>query len=202
MAWVTILVLLLITILLPFALFESYFNALGDWLLSQSRPMVALGIVAFLAGDIFLPIPSSVMSTASGAAFGFWLGSIVSWCGMNLACGLGYLLGYWLAPHTVQSMAGTDEMKRLHRISQDHGNLVLVLCRAVPVLAEASVLLAGMGHMSLGRFMLITSLTNLGISIAYSAVGASAVNYNSFILAFTGALIIPALAMLLIRRFR
>ncbi len=64
----------------------------------------------------------------------------------------------------------------------------------VPVLAEASVLFAGMSKMNFRRFLIISTLSNLGISIVYAAVGAYSVSENSFLLAFAGAIIIPAVA--------
>jgi membrane protein DedA with SNARE-associated domain len=73
---------------------------------------------------------------------------------------------------------------------------VIVITRPVPVLAEASVLFAGMSRMPTGQFMLLTMLSNLGISAVYAAVGAFSANANSFLLAFAGSILIPLVAML------
>jgi uncharacterized membrane protein YdjX (TVP38/TMEM64 family) len=72
----------------------------------------------------------------------------------------------------------------------------------VPVLAEASVFLAGLARMPFGRFAWITGLSNLGISAVYAAAGAFAARRESFLLAFAAAVLIPAAAMLAVRYWR
>ncbi|MEZ5395647.1 MAG: hypothetical protein R2724_22920 [Bryobacterales bacterium] len=53
--------------------------------------------------------------------------------------------------------------------------------------------------MPLGRFVLLTALSNLAIALVYAAVGAYALEANSFLLAFAGAIVLPGIAMLLFR---
>lgn len=76
---------LLALILGPFALFEERFNTLSTQLLAPDSPksLAAAAIALLLASDVVLPIPSSVVSTASGALFGFWAGAFISWAGMS-----------------------------------------------------------------------------------------------------------------------
>ena len=74
------------------------------------------------------------------------------------------------------------------------------MLRPVPVLAEASCLFAGASRMAWGRFAMLASLANLGISLAYAAAGASAASKESFLLAFAASIALPAIAMLLSRR--
>jgi hypothetical protein len=47
---------------------------------------------------------------------------------------------------------------------------------------------------------MLASLANLGISLAYAGTGAFAASRESFLLAFAGAVTIPAIAMFLLRR--
>jgi membrane protein DedA with SNARE-associated domain len=78
----------------------------------------------------------------------------------------------------------------------------MVLCRPVPVLAEASVVFAGLVHAPLGRFLRLTAFSNLGIALGYSAVGAFAGREHStgaFLLAFLGALLLPGVFMVISR---
>jgi hypothetical protein len=51
--------------------------------------------------------------------------------------------------------------------------------------------------MSTGQFLLLTTLSNLGISAVYAAVGALSANANSFLLAFGGSILIPLVAMVI-----
>ena len=67
-------------------------------------------------------------------------------------------------------------------------------CANLWILAEAAVLFAGMGKMPFTRFILLSTLANLGVSAAYAAIGAFAAGVNSFLLAFAGAMLLPLLA--------
>ena len=78
----------------------------------------------------------------------------------------------------------------------------LATTRPVPVLAEASALIAGLSAVPFWKYMAITSLANAGISAAYCAVGANALHSGSFLLAFLGAIALPAAAMILSRLLR
>jgi membrane protein DedA with SNARE-associated domain len=71
-----------------------------------------------------------------------------------------------------------------------------VWARAIPVLAETSAVLAGMGSMKFGRFILLTGLSNLGISLVYAWVGAFAATVQSFLFALAGAILLPLAAMM------
>jgi hypothetical protein len=69
------------------------------------------------------------------------------------------------------------------------------MCRPVPVLAEASVIFAGLVGAPYGRFLALTSLSNLGVAMGYAAFGSFSMSVDSFLLAFLGALLIPGIVM-------
>ena len=77
-----------------------------------------------------------------------------------------------------------------------HGPWAILLCRPIPVLAEASVVFAGLVRAPLVPFVLLTAGSNLGIALAYAAVGAFSMEAQSFLLTFLGALALPGLALL------
>jgi membrane protein DedA with SNARE-associated domain len=97
-------------------------------------------------------------------------------------------------------MVGSSELQRLERISRQVGDWVIVVARPVPVLAETSVLLAGMSRMPTYRFMLLTTLSNLGISLVYAAIGALSATLNSFLLAVAASILVPLAAILIMRK--
>lgn len=147
----------------------------------------------YLAADIVLPVPSSLLSTAAGALLGFAGGTLTSWLGMTAGCLIGFLLSRRVPG---EKMLGPAEMQRVRNAQQRYGDWMLMLFRAVPVLAEASVFFAGLTLMPLRRFLLITATSNLGISLAYAGTGAFFAGRESFLMAFAGAIAIPAVAML------
>jgi uncharacterized membrane protein YdjX (TVP38/TMEM64 family) len=200
MRWLLLTVLLLAFILVPFVLFEEWFERLATGIMRGELagwPAVAL-IGGFLSLDVFLPVPSSIISTAAGAVLGFGRGMAVIWAGMTAGCVLAYLLGA-RATGVARRIIGRDGLDRAERVAATHGDWALVVCRPVPVLAEASVILAGLVHTPWRRFLLLTAAANLGIAAAYAAIGAFSMTVGSFLLTFVGALTIPALAMLAAR---
>ena len=192
-----LLVGLLALILIPFLLWEEAFFGTTRALLASGAggALLAAGLAGLLAGDVFLPVPSSLVSTAAGARFGLAGGALVSVAGLTAGCVLGYALGRRVGRGAVIAAAGERRLARLERATARLGDGVLVACRAVPVLAEASVILAGVGRMPAARFVALTTLANLGLSLAYAGVGARAAGAGSFLLAFGGAIAIPALGM-------
>lgn len=193
--------LLLAFVLVPFALFGG---AMDTWVLSTlesisaARLLAATLIAGVLAADIVLPTPSSVVSTAAGALLGVPLGAAVSWVGMSLGCALGYWLGAQ-GRGAARGLIGQEDLARAEALAAGYGAWSVAVMRAVPVLAEASVLLAGAAGMKRSRFYLVALPANAGISLAYAGVGAYAANVSSFLLALTGAITLPLLAMLLAR---
>jgi uncharacterized membrane protein YdjX (TVP38/TMEM64 family) len=202
--WTYTAVGLIASIVLPFLIFGSTFDsetlrALGN---ERSRAMIAILAGIFLATDVFLPIPSSVISTVAGRALGFAFGTLVSAGGMTAGCLLGYAVGRRVGRKVVIRLTGADSFRDAERIAQRCGVAALALLRAVPVLAEASVLLAGTTGVRFVPFLAVTTLANLGISTVYAAAGAHSAAFGSFLLAFAAATLIPATGLLLMRAWR
>ncbi len=113
---------------------------------------------------------------------------------MTVSCVIGYLIGRWARP-VATKMLGPKEIDWLDGMNARWGRWVIVIARPVPVLAEASMLFAGMGRMNALMVFALTFLGNLGISAVYAAVGATAASVNSFLFAMAGAMLIPLVAM-------
>jgi membrane protein DedA with SNARE-associated domain len=97
---------------------------------------------------------------------------------------------------------GEDGIRRASGVVGRYGEVAIVLCRPVPVLAEASVVFAGLVHAPFTRFLRLTAFSNLGIAVGYSAFGTFAYREDSvapFLVAFFGALLLPGVFMLISR---
>ena len=86
-------------------------------------------------------------------------------------------------------------MARARVFVSRYGVVGLVSARAVPVLAEATVVFAGVARFPFNRFVIAIGIANLGIAATYAAIGAYAFDVNSFLLAFAGAIAVPAVAI-------
>jgi uncharacterized membrane protein YdjX (TVP38/TMEM64 family) len=200
MRWLVVSAVLLAAILVPFVLFEDWFNELAGHLMRREAPAwsVAGAIVGLLAADVFLPIPSSVVAVASGLLLDFWRGAAAVWAGMMAGCLFGYGFGAG-ASAAARRFVGGAGMANAERLSTRYGDYAIILCRPVPVLAEASVIVAGIVRRPLGRFLNLTAWSNLGVAMGYSAIGAFSMRLDSFLLAFLGSLAVPGLAILISR---
>jgi uncharacterized membrane protein YdjX (TVP38/TMEM64 family) len=197
MRWALLWVVLVALVLAPFVLFEHQFNALADRLSSgeASTSLAALAIGGLLALDVFLPVPSSIVSTAAGVLLGLWAGASLVWVGMTAGSLIGYFVGVWSAP-LARRLVGDDGLARAAEIADRYGAWAVVICRPVPVLAEATVVFAGMVRAPFRRFLFVTAASNLGIAAGYAAIGAYAMRLDSFLLAFVGAMVVPAVMLL------
>ena len=189
-----IILILLGFLLLPFLIFGETLN---DWteefLLSGARRprLEAFVLSLLLASDIFLPVPSSLVSTAAGFLLGFLAGAATSLAGMTVSCMIGFLVGLKFGRPAVQKLIGLRDLQEIEKIYIRFGDWVIVMARAVPVIAEASVLVAGISRMRTSRFLLLSFLSNLGISAVYAAIGAISADINSFLFAFLGSILVP-----------
>jgi uncharacterized membrane protein YdjX (TVP38/TMEM64 family) len=180
-------------ILVPFAFFHNYFDQWSELIIQSEKGLtwIAIMVILLLALDVFLPIPSSVLSTAAGALLGFTMGTIASFTGMTL----GVLIGYYFGKTSKRAIPFLDNstITWMHNYFKKNGIMAIAMARPIPVISETSVIFAGISSMQIGLFLFISALSNLGISLAYAYIGAYAMETNSFLLAFFGAIAIPFL---------
>lgn len=195
--WIALATLLLAAIIVPFVTLEApitealtrAFGAAGD------RPWLSgLIVIGLLAGDVVLPVPSSLVSAFAGGVFGFGAGTLVIWIGLNLGSLFGYALGASAGRLAAVRLVGQDELDRAGRLSDTIGPTALIIMRAVPVLAEASVLAAGAARMPRLPFLAATVVANTGVAAAYAATGATAASTGVFLFIFLGLAGLPAAA--------
>ncbi|SMF20510.1 3-dehydroquinate synthase [Alteromonadaceae bacterium Bs31] len=199
----TLFVLLLALIIASHFLFE---DTLGPVLRELAVTMensfaAALMIAAGLTFDVLLPIPSSVLSMWAVISFGFTKGFLIVWLGMNAACLLGYTLGAGASKGLLGRVLSSNDLATAQTLAARFGTGTLVFTRAVPVIAEASVVSAGIAGMPFGKFASACLLSNGGIALAYAAAGSLANANASFALAFAGSIALPLLAFASLRIF-
>ncbi len=152
-----------------------------------------------LAGDIVLPIPSSLVSTACGRCLGFARGTLASFAGMSVSVVIGYGVGFSAAGYAARRLRA-DERRTLLRLHSRWGVWMLAALRPVPVLAEAAVLFAGLSRLPWKGFLAPVLAANLAVSAVYAAIGAFARGPHATLLAFAGAALLSGLVMLGFRR--
>lgn len=202
MRWSMFVALLLAFILVPFFLLEGQMNALVQETLRSGASvlLITAAVVVFLLADIALPIPSSFVLTTTGYLLGFELGTAVCFVGLTCASLGGYALGRYAGGPVAQRVVGRAQLERFAELSQRYGDALLVAFRAMPVLAEATTILAGISRMALPRFVLVVSIGNLVVAAVYAWIGAVSASQSSFLIASVASIVLPLLIVLAMRR--
>ncbi len=185
------------------------FLGFGPWLEDQVTAwldppppagVLAALVVGLLASDILLPIPSSVVSTAAGAQLGIAAASVASWLGMTAGACLGFALARQFGRSLAARFASRDDLDELDALAERHGATIVVATRALPVLAEAAVLVVGTTRMAWRPFLVATMLSNLGIALVYATLGSLARSEGELPLALVASVALPLLATAIARR--
>ena len=194
--------LVALAVLVPFVLFGASIEAWTGRFIDDhaAHPGVLAAVLGgLLAGDILLPVPSSLISTACGRCLGFARGTLVSFAGMGVSAVLGYGIGFSAAGFAARRLRA-DERRTLLRLHSRWGVWMLAALRPVPVLAEAAVLFAGLSRLPWKGALAPVLAANLAVSAVYAAIGAFARGPHATLLAFAGAALLSGLVLLGFRR--
>jgi 3-dehydroquinate synthase len=96
-------------------------------------------------------------------------------------------------------MSSSDDLRRLQDLAANHGPRALVLTRALPVLAEATVLMFGAAKLPWRQFWPAVLLANLGLAIAYATLGWLGKTEGAALWALYASILIPIVATLAAR---
>ena len=148
---------------------------------ARGGAIAALVGIVLLVADVLLPIPSSFVLTALGTTLGGIGGHPRRDARHEHGMRVGrYGLGHALGPARANDCSRETSRARPRRPSPGHGMLALAACRAVPVLAEASVPAAGILRLPVRRVLPATALANLGNARKrYAALGATVTKATS-----------------------
>ncbi len=166
----------------------------------SSHGVVSGWVIGLLAADMFLPVPSSAVITYAGGVLGVVAGMVTSWIGLSLGAVGGFGLARLCGESIARRFSESEDIERMSRFTQRHGATALVLTRALPILAEACVLMLGAGRLSWRQFLLPMLVSNLSLSLTYSACGAYFKDSNAFPVAIVASGTVPLLGALVIRR--
>jgi uncharacterized membrane protein YdjX (TVP38/TMEM64 family) len=197
-------IVIALVVILPFCFWGDSIDAWFQTMTTAdttTRGLLAGLLFSSLALDIFLPVPSSLASTLCGAFFGWVGGFLLSFGAMSLSCVLGWCVGRLFTPLAIRCI-GTDEYPRLQRLLQRHGIVILLALRTVPVLAEASVLLAGIAGRSFMKCMPLLLAGNAVVSLAYVCAGVCGHSAENMLPAFLSSIALSAILMAVATCFR
>ncbi len=192
-------------IIITFLLWGNQINELFDKFLEQAKQEQNRGLVRnilffTLASDILLPVPSSLASTLCGHYLGFWEGFFVSFMAMNISSFIGYFIGRFFTSIAMK-LINKKEIEDLEKGNAHKGACWILAMRPVPVLAEASVLYAGIKKLPIKGVAWGLLLGNATVSAIYALLGTYTSNDAGVAGAFIGVIIVSGIFWILAKHF-
>ena len=202
--WISFITVIITTLILPLIFFETSFVKYGEMALKwagENSLYVSLVVISALTLDVFLPVPNGLTNTLAGISLGWAKASFVVWLGLNTGAILGYFVGRFAARPIAKKLIGDKDLAQAEESAKNIDILGLILARPVPAFAELSTLAAGMIKMPFKKFFYVIVITNIGVAIIFSGLGAAALSNESSTIAFFGVAILPAILYTLYKKY-
>ena len=202
--WISFITVIITTLILPLIFFETSFVKYGEMALKwagENSLYVSLVVISALTLDVFLPVPNGLTNTLAGISLGWAKASFVVWLGLNTGAILGYFVGRFAARPIAKKLIGDKDLAQAEESAKNIDILGLILARPVPAFAELSTLAAGMIKMPFKKFFYVIVITNIGVTIIFSGLGAAALSNESSTIAFFGVAIFPAILYIFYKKY-
>ena len=173
--WLLFIIVFFTTIIIPAIFLETPFSRYGEMALAwagENTLYTSIVVVTALTADVFLPVPNGLTNTLAGASLGWALASFIVWIGLNLGAVFGYLVGRYAARPLAEKIVGRDDLKKAEDSAKDIDVMGLILARPVPAFAELSTIAAGITKMPFKKFTYVMILSNIGVAVIFSGLGA------------------------------
>ena len=201
--WISIIIVIFTSLVLPLTLLETslsrYSSDALDWA-GNNESLISMIVILALMLDVIFPIPNGLTNTLAGASLGWTMGSFVVWIGLNLGSCFGYFIGRFAARPFAKKLINKSDLNQAQATLSKFNIITLIISRPVPAFAELSTLAAGITNMPFMKFVYVMILSNIGVAIVFSGLGAAALSSGSSTLAFFGAALLPALLYFLYRK--
>jgi uncharacterized membrane protein YdjX (TVP38/TMEM64 family) len=129
-----------------------------------------LGIVLLMA-DILLPIPGTVVMSALGAVYGFWIGGFLSAIGSMLAGMSGYGVGRFFDEKFAKRWLGEKDFEKGRSLFERSGAWVVAMSRALPILPEVIACMAGLLRMPFRTFVIALACGAVPMGFLFAWIG-------------------------------
>ncbi len=165
------------------------------------RLAVAGVIGGLLAGDLVLPVPSSVLMTLAGAFLGTAGGTAVSFAGSMASALIGFAVCRRFGHAAFRRFAGEADADRVARFLREYGVWGILLSRSVPMLTEVVSCVAGLSDLPFRTFATLAAAGTLPLCVVYAWAGARTSDPTGLGWAVLVAFILPAAGFASVRRF-
>lgn len=151
---------------------EEQFTLAGsvDWL-ERAGPWAWAAGIALLAGDLLIPVPSTVVISALGLIYGVLMGGGVAVVGLMTAGLGGYGLGRLCGERFARRWLGDRDFEKGKQLFTTGGGWVVALSRALPILPEVIACTAGLVRMPFKRFVVSLACGSVPMGFLFAAIG-------------------------------
>ena len=193
---------LMAMVLIPFFIWEdtlmAAFSQQGsiEWLSSFGPWAWAAGIV-LLMGDLFLPIPATLVMAALGYLYGPFWGGLISSVGSFAAGAFGYWLCRLFGEKGAKWLLGEKDYEKGQNLFSKVGGWLVVLSRWLPVFPEVISCMAGLTRMRPSVFHLALACGSIPMGFTYAIIGHMGIDYPGLALALSAGL--PPIIWIVVR---
>jgi uncharacterized membrane protein YdjX (TVP38/TMEM64 family) len=143
-----------------------------------------LGILLLLV-DLLLPIPGTIVMSALGVVYGFWIGGLIATIGSMLAGILGYGVGRFFDEKFAKRWLGEKDFEKGRSLFDKSGAWVVAVSRALPILPEVIACMAGLLRMPFGKFVIALACGSIPMGFLFAWIGAIGRDQPAWGLAFS-----------------
>ncbi len=172
-----IFIILALLVIVPFLIWgddiarSMSFENTVEWLRSSGSWAWAAGIGLLLV-DLFLPILGTVVMSALGLVYGWFLGGVIAAAGSVGAGMLAYGLARKLGRRAAILLTGEEGLDEGDRLFQgEMGGWLVALSRWMPVLPEVVACLAGISKMPFSRFFAALCAGSVPMGFVFAWIG-------------------------------
>jgi uncharacterized membrane protein YdjX (TVP38/TMEM64 family) len=133
---------------------------------------LALVVIGLLFADLFIAVPTMTVSIMAGYFLGWPLGFAATIGGFFLAGIIGYGISRvygWRLLNLIYK--DREKLAEIQRAFSAYGPVVLIICRAMPILPEVSCCMAGATRMSFYKFLFMYALGSIPYALITTYAG-------------------------------
>ncbi len=152
---------------------------------SEARQWAWLLGIGLLMADLLLPVPGTIVMSALGAVYGFWIGGLLATVGSMLAGMLGYGVGRFFNDNLAKRWLGERDFEKGRALFGRGGAWVVAMSRALPILPEVLACMAGLLRMPFGKFCAALACGAVPMGFLFAWIGIMGREYPGWGLGFS-----------------
>jgi uncharacterized membrane protein YdjX (TVP38/TMEM64 family) len=185
-----------VVLLVPLATLAAW-GGLGDaWLAEwQASPppasTIAAALVALLAADILLPVPSGPLITLASTQLGIVATTWWAWVGLTVGAVAAFAIARWGGPRIATRFAKPDDLLALSASASRNLPMLILVTRPLPMLSEIAVLLLGLLGCRWREFLPSLVIANAIVAAVFAALGSYAADHDLIVSAVAFSIAAP-----------